>query len=116
MEIRILKSDEYDLLDELPDPDKIKLSPNNTIVAVALDGDKIVGRLAILNLPHLELLWINPEYRNGLILRRLEQTLINKLKNMGAGLALAFAVNKKMESYLSRLDYTEIATVWKKEL
>lgn len=116
MEIRILKPEEYPLLDSVPQPDSVKLDPANTWVAGAFDGEKLVGRLVALSLPHLEAAWIDPQYRDGLTAARLEKAMIEKLKELGAGCVIAFAVNERIESYLARLSYEKLATAWRKEI
>ena len=116
MDIRILEPHEYKLLDCIPAPDGVKLDPENTWVAAAIDGGKLVGRLAAISLPHIEGAWINPECRSGLILRRMEETLVSKMKQLGAGCVAAYAINKNIEQYLERSGYRQFATAWIKEI
>jgi hypothetical protein len=116
MEIRILREDEYGLLENIPDEERANVSPENTIVAAVLDDGKIKGRLVLINLPHIEAAWISPEIRNGIALAKMESLLIEQLKKLGAKLVLGFAINKKMESYFKRRGYSIVATAWKKEL
>lgn len=118
MDIRLLRADEYSKLSsDIPEPYAVTLSPDNTIVAAVLDdAGKVKGRLVLINLPHIECAWLDPEIRGGIALARMEALLIEKLKELGAGLALAFAVDEQMESYISRGGYTKFATAWKKEI
>ena len=116
MDIRILEPHEYKLLDCIPAPDGVKLDPENTWVAAAIDDGKLVGRLAAISLPHIEAAWIDQGYRGSMIGVRMETLLEQKLKELGANLVLAFAVDETMESYLQRLGYQKIATAWKKEI
>ena len=116
MEIKILTPDEYRLLDMVPEPDRVLLNPENTWVVGAIENGRLVGRLVALSLPHIECAWIDPAHRNGLLLQRMESALTWKLKTLGAGLAIAFAVDPKMESYCRRLGYLQFATAWRKEM
>lgn len=116
MEIKILAPEEYHLLDEIPEPDAVKLDPSTTWVAAAIEDGKIVGRLVALSLPHIEAIWVEEKHRGSTIGVRLESLLTKKLEELGAGLVMAYAVNDKMESYLQRLGYTKLATAWRKDL
>jgi hypothetical protein len=116
MEVRLLNAGEFPLLDEIGGSDKATLSPDSSIVAAVLEDGKIKGRLALVNLPHIEAAWIAPEFRNGTALARMESLLTEKLKSLGAGTVLALAVDEKMESYIDRLGYRKLATAWIKEI
>lgn len=116
MQYRILKPEEYDLLKSIPEPDAVKVNPNNTFVAAAFDEKKIVGRAVAISLPHIEAIWVDPEYRKGMIGKKLHSMIADTLQEHGAKLLIAYAINKKMESYLQRLGYSQLATAWIKEL
>jgi hypothetical protein len=112
MEIRLINPDEYKLLDK----DAAGLNPDNSLIAVAVKDGKIMARLAAISLVHMEAAWIDPEIRNGIALARMEALLTEKLKEKGVSVALAFAVDEKMEDYISRLGYERLATAWRKEI
>jgi hypothetical protein len=116
MEIRLLKSGEYSLLNQITGEDHAMPSPDNSLVAVAIEDGKIKGRLVLINIPHLEAIWIDPGERGGTILARMENLLLDKLKELGAARVIGFAVNEKMESYLERRGYSKLATAYIKEL
>lgn len=90
--------------------------PDNSAVAAILDEGKVKGHLVLISLPHIEAAWIEPGYRNGFALYQMEELLIKRLKELGSNLALAFAVDEQMESYIKRLGYQQFATAWKKEI
>lgn len=115
-EIQILTPDQYRLLDAVPEPDRVLLSPTNTWVAGAINDGRLVGRLVAVSLPHIECAWIDPAHRNGRLLHGMESALTGKLKALGAGIAIAFAVDQKMETYCRRLGYSQFATAWRKDL
>lgn len=112
MEVRVLEPEEYGTL-TLPDKTVV---PSWAIAVGAFDSDRLVGRLVGISLPFIECAWIDPDYRNGTVGGRLECAVRAKLKELGASLALAIAVDGQMEDYLARLGYTKFGTVWKKEL
>jgi len=114
METRRLREDEFDLLRSTPEPNDI--SPENTAVIAAFDGNRLVGRLAVLNVPHIEGVWIDRQYRNGTMLSRLERKAVEILRECGASAVLAVAINNKIEGYLERLGYKRIGSLWSKEV
>ncbi len=116
MEVRLLRAEEYPLLDAIPEPDRVILSPDNTMVAAAFDKGRLVGRLVLINVPHIECGWIDPAYRNGTLPQRAEWLLVNILRSLGAQKAFAFATDERMEDYIRRLGYERFATAWIKEI
>jgi hypothetical protein len=113
IEIRILKPEEYHLLNGTPGE---AFLPENTWIAAALTDGDCIGHLVALSLPHIEGAWIKEGYRGGTMGYRLHSAVTDKLKELGASCAIAFAVNTKMESYLSRLGYKQFATAWRKDI
>ena len=116
MEVRVLKPEEFGLMDQIPEPDRIELNPDNMIVVGAFIDNRLIGRLVAIALPHIEGAWISSDYRSGLVLARMDDLLVRHLKLLGAKSVAAFAVNPKMENYCRRLGYLEFATAWKKEV
>ena len=116
MEIRILKPEEYHLLDDIPAPDAVRLNPENTWVVAAVEDGRVIGRLVALSLPHLEGAWIAPEHRGRTIGAQMESVLTDKMKELGASLVMAYATDETMESYLTRLGYSRLATAWRKDI
>jgi hypothetical protein len=114
MQLRWLKADEYETLAKIPD--KADLSPENTLVAVAVQDEKIVGRMVLISLPHIECAWVAPEHRGGILAARLETFCEQRLASLGASKMLAIAVDEKIESYFKRRDYVRLGTVWMKEI
>ena len=110
--VRLLKSDEYDLLKQIPAEHRAEITPDNTIVAASFEGDKLVGALVLINLPNIECAWVHPEQRSGTLLGRMESLLIDKLRELGARKVIAFAVNEQMEDYTKRLGYARFASAW----
>ena len=100
-------------------PDGTLFTPENSIVAVAQENEKIVGMLSIVSIPHLEGIWVDPCCRGGRVGYMLEKTCCEKLCDLGAkGVAAfaPFALPDTIGPYLDRLGYTEFASVWKKEI
>jgi len=114
MKIKFLEPNEYHKLDGI---DGAGFTPDNSLVAVAVDDDdKVIGRMAIVQLPHLEGSWVAPAHRGSTVGARLEKTCVNKLKELGAATVIGFAPDDTLELYLKRLGYTKFATAWKKEI
>lgn len=116
IEVRLLKAEEYGLMDEIPVSDRVKVTPDNTMVAGAFEGNRLVGRLILVNVPHLECVWIAPEYRGATILKRMTRLLTHHLGKLSASKAFAFAINEQMEDYCRRLGFRRFATAWMKEI
>jgi N-acetylglutamate synthase-like GNAT family acetyltransferase len=116
MEIRWLRFDEYHKLDSIPNHDSVSLNPDNSLVVVAVKDEEIIGRMVIINLPHIECAWVAPEHRGGILASSLEKACINRLKELGASKMLAIAINEEIESYFDRRGYKKLGTVWIKEI
>lgn len=116
METRMLKPEEYGLMDSIPEPNAVRLDPANTWVVAGFDGGRLVGRLIAINLPHLECLWIDEEHRKSTLGYTMERMMIERLQSIGAKKVLAFAVDEEMEDYCRRLGYQKFATAWEKEI
>jgi hypothetical protein len=116
MEIRWLAADEYGKLDQIPADHAAQLNPDNTLVAVAVEDDRIIGRAVLISLPHLECIWVDSDHRNGTLGARLESFCAEKLAGLGARQMLAVAVNDKIADYLKRLNYSHLGSIWIKEI
>ena len=115
--VRFLRPDEYNRLNiGVPADQSVSLDPDTSLVAVAEDGGRVVGRLVAIALPHIECAWIDEAHRGATLLARMENALIEELKQRGASRVLAFAVDDKMESYCHRRGYRKFATAWEKEI
>lgn len=64
--------------------------PDDSKVIYAFENDQIVGRLAIMFLPHIEGAWIREDKRNGILLTRLFEQVEQILKQDSRTTALSF--------------------------
>jgi hypothetical protein len=115
LEIRVLKPEEYHLLKQAPDefiPD-----PSMSVAVAALEDGKLVGKVLMIIIPHLEGPWIAEKYRSRLMMAQGFNLMIDELRRRGLKKIFAFAANPEIEGYLKRMDFTsEPMTVWSKEI
>lgn len=113
--IKVLAPNEYQILAQAPDgviPD-----PDWSIAIAEIEDDKLIGRLFMMIVPHIEGPWIEPGYRKGRMLRDMEETLIEEMTSRGLKKLFAFAPDEEIESYLERSGYVKQPyTVWAKEI
>lgn len=94
--------------------------PEGSIVlgAFASDGS-MVGRIAIIDLPHIEGTWVADKFRRGTLAFRLIRGIEDIMRRIGRSHVFAFAYDTQPEvsSYLERVGYKRMPlTVWVKEL
>jgi len=120
LDVRILNENEYGLLDSLPEDQRVNLDGRGGLIAAAFDDGKLVGRLALVMMPHIEFLWFDPDYHKSYVADRLgiamEELLLVRLKELGAKLVVAFAINETVEKICQRRGYEKFATAWRKEI
>jgi len=80
----------------LPDPTYHK-------IVVAEDGDRIVGAWFMMQVIHLEPVWIDPLYRGGTLPLRLLSTMSSILDSCSVKQAFCFADRPEIAGYLQRL-------------
>lgn len=114
IDIRALTPEEWSLG---PEPHEW---PADTVVLGAFDEEeRLVGRTAIVTLPHIEGAWIAEPYRGQHILIRLIHSLESLLRLLGRTHAFSFAADNSPEisGYLERLGYVrQPLSVWVKDL
>lgn len=79
--------------------------PDNSIAVVAEDQGKIVGRMFLVAMPHIEGTWIHPDKRNGTIAYRLEKAMSEEAKRRGIPMLLAYVPTPEVAGYMQRLGY-----------
>lgn len=91
--------------------------PANSIVVVAREGNRIVGRTMLVRPFHVEGTWVDEDFRYGMTGIRLLKELEKQAKTEGLTKILAYAMEKTIEGYLQRMGYRKsILTVWEKAL
>lgn len=112
--IRLLDSAEYERLayveeGYVPDPD-------SSLALVVEEEGKIVGRMMLIPMYHIEGTWIEQEHRGGQILARMMKHMEDAAKSKGLTKLLSYAT-PEVESYIERLGYTkQQLTVWAKDI
>lgn len=116
MTVRVLNPEEFSILAELPDG--IVPNPNLSVAVAAFDDEgKIVGRMFLALIAHVEFPWIAPEHRGGTLLRRMEDTLTEHVATLGVKEMSALAATEEIEDYLYRSGWKkDPETVWTKEI
>lgn len=92
------------------DPDGVQW-PNDSIVVVAKNGDeKIKGRSAIIQLPHIEGTWVDESLRGTTLAFRLVAEVEKILKENSRTHAWAFIEESRPEviSYMERIGYKKM--------
>lgn len=88
--------------------------PENSHILYAIDEDKnIVGRMGLLQLPHIEGTWIDEKSRSGLIGARMLAKMENLLIEHNRTAAFAFVKDEnaediKIQEYMERFGYIEL--------
>ncbi len=115
MEIRLLKPDEIALAEVV---DGVTF-PEGTLIIGALSDGRLVGRIALMRLWHLEGTWVDEAYRGGTLAARLVTQAERALVMMGCTAANAYTPDDHPEvgNYLSRFGYARLpVTPWTKLL
>jgi hypothetical protein len=94
--------------------------PTDSIVIFAVDEEnKVLGRVAILVLPHIENLEIVDDNNNGLLMKQLLTQAEGVLKELNRTCAVSFITNnnEKAIDYAQRYGYEKLPmTVWMRDL
>lgn len=100
------------------DPDKIEW-PDDTIVVYAREGEKIVGRSTIMQIPHIEGTWVDEQHRRSTLAPRLVAKVESIMKQANKKASFAFIQNSQPEvaGYMERIGYARMPLeVFSKEL
>jgi hypothetical protein len=94
--------------------------PEDTVVLAACTPEgRIVGQLAMIALPHLEGLWIDPDFRGGHLLKSLVGGMEQLGKVLGRTHLFAFVPedSSEVEDYTERLNFNRFPVkVYMKEI
>lgn len=114
MNIRVLKPSEYGLLSSVeegyvPDPDL-------SLALIVEEEGRIVGRMMLIPMYHIEGTWIEKSHRGGSILSRMMKQMEDLAKAKGLTKLLSYAT-PEVETYIKRLGYKkQELTVWAKDI
>ena len=93
--------------------------PIDAFVIYAIEDEKILGRIAIVVLPHIENLEVEDNNKNGFLMKQLLEEAENVLKNFNRTCAASFIMNDNLTAinYAKRLGYEKLpAEVYIKSL
>lgn len=92
-------------------------SPDASIAVVATDEGRVVGRMFVVFVAHLEGTWVESESRGGAVVRRLFDRIQGEAKSAGLGRVMAYSTSGEHDAYLHRLGFERMPwTVWGKDL
>jgi len=106
MTIRTLPTDEYPRLASVADG--VVPDPEGSVVLIAEnDAGEIVGRMIIVDVPHIEGTWVSPEARGGSLGYRLERAACEAARGLGLRKTFAFVTTVEHAGYLRRLGWRD---------
>lgn len=114
MQIEILTGEEARLID----PEGVQWPPDS-VVALAREGDEVIGRQGMIELPHLEGCWVREDKRGTRLAAQLVATMEETLKTFGRSHVFAFVHDgdEHVAAYLERFGYARFpVTVYAKAL
>jgi hypothetical protein len=102
--IRLLHPDEYHRLADHPSLGGLQLpSPDLAKIIIAEDGDTIVGYWSLIQVVHMEPIWIDPKYRGSTLAGRLWSAMCQVLDALQITVAYSFSASTEISGYLARL-------------
>ena len=94
--------------------------PAEALMLGAVDADgKVVGRIVLMSLLHIEGTWVDEAHRGGSLAVRLVRKAENMLADNGFTSAIAYTSEEQPEigEYLQRFGYSRLPlTIWQKLL
>lgn len=102
---RRLSSEEYVILKNIADgyvPD-----PSNSIAIIAEENGRIIGRMLLVAMAHIEATWIHPEARGGVVGFRMERAMETEAKMAGINRLLAYSP-PPLSHFMQRLGFRKL--------
>lgn len=113
-EVKVLQPEDWDLLQQAPDG--VILDNRWAAAIVATENGKLVGRMYLCLMPHIEGTWVAEEKQGSSVGFRLERQLEAQARSMHVSKVLAYCTPEH-ETYMRRLGWTKAnVTVWEKDL
>jgi len=104
---------------KIPQPDGVPW-PEDSLHVVTLDDDgRLMARVSLIAIPHVEGTWVDPSLRGTTIAARMLKRMEEEVRNLGRTHLFAFAMDNQPEvsQYLERFGYKKFpVSVWVKEL
>jgi hypothetical protein len=86
----------------LPNPDLTK------ILIAETEAGEIVGLWCMVQVVHIEPIWIAPEHRNGMLLGRMWRKMRVFLDHLRLDVVFCFSQRSDTDNYLTRLKFREL--------
>ena len=114
MQVHTLEPERFDLLAQAPDG--IVPDPRFITAIVAEQDGKLLGRMFLCLMPHIEGTWIDEAARSGTIGYRLAKQIEERCREIGVIKVMAYCMPEH-ETYMERLGFTKCPyTVWEKDV
>ena len=107
MMARILSPEEWSKIEDLELSQLLRsCAPENAAVIVVEDDGEIIGAMGVLQITHLEGVWVKPERRKGVVLRPLLRMAMALARARGESFMFGGAANgdDRMDGLIRRLD------------
>ena len=105
-------------MNQIPQPDGVQW-PDDSLFVCAFEGEKLVGRMGLIAIPHIEGTWVDGEHRGSTLAFRLLEEMEKQVAELGRSYVFAF-INEKahdLEEYMVRCGYSRLPfVVYGKEL
>ena len=106
-------------MQKVPQPDGVQWPEDSLHVVAFGDDGRMLARVGLIAIPHVEGTWVDPSLRGTTTAARLLSRMEREVRELGRSHLFAFAEDSKPEvsEYLERFGYKKFpATVWVKEL
>jgi len=108
--VRILKKKDYWKLPEEVGPREVFTSlPKDSKVIVVEEDDEIIGSWSLIPYYHLEMMWVNSEFRSkGSVARRLLKFMYKLTHSLGLNAVITSSIDEGMTKMINKLGGTEL--------
>lgn len=106
-------------MQKIPQPDGVQWPDDSLHVVTFGDDGKMLARVGLIAIPHVEGTWVDPSLRGTTTAARMIKRMEDEVRNLGRTHLFAFAMDSQPEvsQYLERFGYRQFpASIWVKEL
>ena len=108
VKLRVLSEDEYSLIENHPFLTAGIPHPEFSRIVVAEQKGEIVGFHMLVMVPHLEPIWVAPEYRGTTLAVRLWNRTLQLLDDLRLKVSYCFSERPDTDEYLTRLGLRQL--------
>lgn len=106
---RVLEPEEWPLVEELEISQLLPLvRPEDVKVVVVEVGGEVVASMTVMRMTHIEGTWVDPNYRNGGIVRSLLRCAAKAAEEWCAGWVVTSANNDQVRRILERMNAQKV--------